>query len=160
MYLYIGIFCLFYRFLDTFILICLLSYKNYIPGSLLYKIYISVYFSTHCLLFSDLIFPVGKIAQKLDPQIVQYAKTNKNHKNILTIRKNKRIVKSVKRTSDRHSVLSVLNISFLIHNFIVDNHNYMWYDLNKSIRTLTVRFPWLEKISQKSVWQSHKIVIQ
>lgn len=125
MYLYIGIFCLFYRFLDTFILICLLSYKNYIPSSLLYKIYISVYFSTHCLLFSDLIFPVGKIAQKLDHQIVQQAKTNKIPKNILQSHKNGRIVKSVKRTSDRHSVLSVLNISFLIHNFIVDNHNYM-----------------------------------
>ena len=60
-------FCLFYRFLNTFILICLLSYKNYIPSSLLYKKYISVYFSTHCLLFSDLISPVGKIVQKLDP---------------------------------------------------------------------------------------------
>lgn len=70
-------FCLFYRFLDTFILICLLPYKNYIPGSLLYKKYISVHFSAHCLLFSDLISPVGKIAQKLDPQIVQHAKTNK-----------------------------------------------------------------------------------
>lgn len=125
MYLYIGIFVLFYRFLDTFILICLLSYKNYIPSLLLYKKYISIYFSTRCLLFSDLISTVGKIAQKLDLQIVQHAKTNKNHKNMLTIRKNKRIVKSVKRTTDRHSVLSVLNISFLIHNFIVDNHNYM-----------------------------------
>ena len=112
-------------FLDTFILIYLLSYKNYISSSLLYKKYISVHFSTRCLLFLDLISPVGKIAQKLDPQIVQHAKTNKNHKNMLTIRKNKRIVKSVKRTTDRHSVLSVLNISFLIHNFIVDNHNYM-----------------------------------
>lgn len=60
-------FCLFYRFLDTFILICLLLYKKYI----------SIYFSTRCLLFSDLISPVGKIAQKLDPQIVQHAKTNK-----------------------------------------------------------------------------------
>lgn len=118
-------FCLFYRFLDTFILIRLLLYKNHIPSSLSYKKYISVYFSTRCLLFSDLISPVGKIAQKLDPQIMQHAKTNKNHKNMLTIRKNKRIVKSVKRTTDRHSVLSVLNISFLIHNFIVDNHNYM-----------------------------------
>lgn len=118
-------FCLFYRFLDTFILICLLSYKNYIPSSLLYKKYISVHFSTLCLLFPDLISPVGKIAQKLDLQIVQHAETNKNHKNMLMIRKNKRIVKSVKRTTDRHSVLSVLNISFLIHNFIVDNHKYM-----------------------------------
>lgn len=44
-------FCLFYRFLDIFILICLLSYKNYIPSSLLYKKYISVHFSTHCLSF-------------------------------------------------------------------------------------------------------------
>ena len=125
MYLYIDIFVYFIVFLDTFILICLLSYKNYIPSSLLYKKYISVHFSTCCLLFSDLISLVGKIAQKLDPQIVQHAKTNKNHKNMLTIRKNKRIVKSVKRTTDKHSVLSVLNISFLIHNFIVDNHNYM-----------------------------------
>lgn len=125
MYLYIGIFCLFYRFLDIFILICLLLYKNYIPSSLLYKKYISIYFSTRYLLFPDLISQVGKIAQKLDSQIVQHAKTNKNHKNMLTIRKNKRILKSVKRTTDRHSVLSVLNISFLIHNFIVDNHNYM-----------------------------------
>lgn len=48
-------FCFFYRFLDTFILICLLLYKNYIPSSLLYKKYISVYFSTRCLLFLDLI---------------------------------------------------------------------------------------------------------
>ena len=118
-------FCLFYRFLDTFILICLLLYKNYIPSSLLYKKYISVHFSTRCLYISDLIFPVGKIAQKLDHQIVQHAKTNKIPKNILQSHKNGRIVKSVKRTSDRHSVLSVLNISFLIHNFIVDNHNYM-----------------------------------
>lgn len=105
-------FCLFYRFLDTFILICLLSYKNYIPSSLLYKKYISVYFSTRCLLSPDLISPVSKNAQKLDPQIVQHAKTNKNHKNMLTIRKNKRILKSVKRTTDRHSVLSVLIYHF------------------------------------------------
>ena len=77
------------------------------------------------LLFPDLILPVDKIAQKLDPQIVQHAKTNKNNKNMLTVRKNKRIVKSVKRTTDRHSILSVLKISFLIHNFIIDNHNYM-----------------------------------
>lgn len=118
-------FCLFYRFLDTFILICLLSYKNYIPSSLSYKKYISVYFSTRCLLFSDLSSAVSKIAQKLDPQIVQHAKTNKIPKNILQSHKNGCIVKSVKRTTDRHSVLSVLNISFLIHNFIVDNHNYM-----------------------------------
>lgn len=59
-------FCLFYRFLDTFILICLLLYKNYILSSLLYKKYISVYFSTRCLSSPDLIFPVSKIAQKLD----------------------------------------------------------------------------------------------
>lgn len=95
-------FCLFYRFLDTFILICILLYKNYMPSPLLYKKYISVYFSTRCLYISDLISPVGKITQKLDHQIVQHAKTNKNHKNMLTIRKNKRIVKSVKRTTDRH----------------------------------------------------------
>lgn len=113
MYLYIGIFVLFYRFLDTFILICLLSYKNYIPSPLLYKKYISVYFSTRCLLFSDLISPVSKIAQKLDPQIVQHAKTNKIHKKILQSHENGRIVKSVKRTTDRHSILSVINISFL-----------------------------------------------
>lgn len=125
MYLYIGIFCLFYRFLDTFILICLLSYKNYIPSSLIYNKYISVHFSTCCLLSPDLIFPVSKIAQRLDAQIVQHDKTNKIPKNILQSHKNGRIVKSVKRTTDRHSVLSVLNISFLIHNFIVDNHNYM-----------------------------------
>lgn len=73
-------FCLFYRFLDTFILICLLSYKNHMPSPLLYKIYISAHFSTHCLLFSDLISSVSKNAQKLDPQIVQHAKTNKNSK--------------------------------------------------------------------------------
>lgn len=78
-----------------------------------------------CLLSPNLISPVSEIAQKLDAQIVQHAKTNKNNKNMLTVRKNKRIVKSVKRTTDRHSVLSVLNISFLIHNFIVDNHKYM-----------------------------------
>lgn len=30
-----------------------------------------------CLLSPDLISPVSKIAQKLDPQIVQHAKTNK-----------------------------------------------------------------------------------
>ena len=118
-------FCLFYRFLNTFILICLLSYKNYIPSSLLYKKYISVHFSTRCLSSPDLIFPVSKIAQKLDTQIVQHAKTNKIPKNILQSHKNGRIVKSIKKTTDRHSVLSVLNISFLIHNFIVDNHNYM-----------------------------------
>lgn len=122
-----------------------------------------------CLLSPNLISPVSEIAQKLDAQIVQHAKTNKIPKNILQSHKNGCIVKSVKRTTDRHSVISVLNISFLIHNFIVDNHNYMWYDLDKSIRTFTVRckarsnsltrLPWLEKISQKSVWQSHKIVI-
>lgn len=95
-------FCLFYRFLDTFILICLLSYKNYITSSLLYKKYISVHFSTRCLLFSDLISTVSKIAQKLDTQIVQHAKTNKIPKNILQSHKNGRIVKSVKRTTDRH----------------------------------------------------------
>ena len=78
-----------------------------------------------CLLPPDLILPVGKIAQKLDPQIVQHAKTNKIPKNILQSHKNGCIVKSVKRTTDRHSVLSVLNISFLIHNFIIDNHKYM-----------------------------------
>ena len=118
-------FCLFYRFLNTFILIFLLSYKNYITSSLLYKNYIPVYFSTRCLLFSDLIYPVSKIAQKLDPQIVQHAKTNKNNKNVLTNNQNECIVKSVKRTTDRHSVLSVLNISFLIHNFIVDINTKM-----------------------------------
>lgn len=60
-------FVLFYRFLDTFILIYPLSYKNYIPSSLLYKKYISIHFSTRCLLFPDLISTVGKITQKLDP---------------------------------------------------------------------------------------------
>ena len=91
-------FYLFYRFLDTFILICLLSYKNYILSSLLYKKYVSIYFSTHCLLFSDLIFPVGKIAQKLDPQIMQHAKTNKIPKNIL--QSHKKWVYSKKRQED------------------------------------------------------------
>lgn len=105
-------FCLFYRFLDTFILICLLLYKNHIPSSLLYKKYISIYFSTRCLLFSDLISTVSKIEQKLDPQIVQHVKTNKNSKKVLQSHKNGRIVKGVKGTTAR-VLLPVHFISFL-----------------------------------------------
>ena len=76
------------------------------------KIYICPFLDTLSII-SGSDSPVGKIAQKLDPQIVQYAKTNKIPKKILQSHENGRIVKSVKRTTDRHSVLSVLNISFL-----------------------------------------------
>lgn len=38
-----------------------------------------------CLLSSDLTQPVSKIAQKLDTQIVQHAKTNKNPKKYIAI---------------------------------------------------------------------------
>ena len=105
-------FCLFYRFLDTFILICLLLYKNHIPSSLSYKKYIFIHFSTRCLLFSDLISLVSKIAQKLDLQIVQHTKANKNPKKVLQSHKNGCIVKGVKGTTVR-ALLPVHFISFL-----------------------------------------------
>lgn len=55
---------------------------------------------------------VSKIAQKLDPQIVQHAKTNKNSKKVLQSHKSGRIVKSVKGTTAR-VLLPVHFISFL-----------------------------------------------